>query len=114
MLAAAKVRGVNFGNPSGAVALRRARKGGEAHRLTLMTNADEFAAAIALVVAEVREQRGDVLRSVAAELNSRGTIARQGGRWHVPNVANLLKRLIEYGKRIEEPARRPRQIKLVW
>jgi DNA invertase Pin-like site-specific DNA recombinase len=92
-LAAAKARGVKLGNPNGAAALRRAGKGGQALRENVRQNADEHAAALAPVVAALREQGHTTLRGLADALNARGIMTRRGGRWHVSNVGNLLKRI---------------------
>ena len=92
-LAAAKARGVKLGNPNGAAALRRAGKGGVALRETVRQNADEFAAALAPVVAELRAEGVTSLRGMAAALNDRGMMTRRGRRWHVSNVRNLLGRI---------------------
>ncbi|WP_347882281.1 recombinase family protein [Jannaschia ovalis] len=37
------------------------------------------------------------LRAIADELNTRGIRTRRGGRWHVSNVSNLLRRLKALG-----------------
>jgi DNA invertase Pin-like site-specific DNA recombinase len=92
-LAAAKARGVKLGNPNGAAALRRAGKGGAALQATVRKNADDFAAELAPVVAEIQAAGHTSLRGIAAELNARGIRTRRGGRWHVSNVRNLLGRL---------------------
>jgi DNA invertase Pin-like site-specific DNA recombinase len=92
-LAAAKARGVKLGNPNGAVALRRAGKGGAALRETVRQNADEHAAALAPVVEALRAEGHTTLRALADALNARGMMTRRGGRWHVSNVKNLIERL---------------------
>ncbi|MCU4654488.1 recombinase family protein, partial [Roseibacterium sp. SDUM158016] len=89
-LAAAKARGVKLGNPNGAAALRRARKGGAALRETVRSNADEYAAALAPVVDALKAEGHTTLRAMADALNARGMMTRRGGRWHVSNVRNLL------------------------
>lgn len=91
-LAAAKARGVKLGNPNGAAALRRAGKGGEALREVVATNADEFAASLQPVVADLRTKGCGSLRQIADALNERGIRTRRDGRWHVSNVRNLLAR----------------------
>ena len=92
-LAVAKARGVRLGNPNGAAALRRAGKGGVALRAAVSRNADQHARELAPVLAELSARDVSSLRAVAAELNERGMLTRRGGRWHVSNVRNLLKRL---------------------
>ena len=92
-LAVAKARGVKLGNPNGAAALRRAGKGGEALRATVVANAECFAEDLAPVIEAIRTEGHGSLRAIAAELNARGMRTRRGGRWHVSNVQNLLARL---------------------
>ena len=92
-LAAAKARGVKLGNPNGAAALRRAGEGGEALRETVARNADDFAADLAPVNAEIRSGGATSLRAMADELNRRGIVTRRGARWHVSNVRNLVGRM---------------------
>lgn len=92
-LAAAKARGVKLGNPNGAAALRRAGKGGAALRVVVCQNADDFAAALAPVLAAIRNEGHCSLRAIADQLNARGMMTRRGGRWHVSSVRNLLMRL---------------------
>ena len=92
-LAAAKARGVKLGNPNGAAALRRAGEGGEALRETVARNADDFAADLAPVIAEIRSGGATSLRAMADELNRRGIVTRRGARWHVSNVRNLVGRM---------------------
>ena len=92
-LAATKARGVKLGNPNGAAALRRAGKGGAALRAAVTANADEFAAGLAPVVAELQRDGFTTLRGMADELNRRGLVTRRGGKWHVSNVRNLVRRV---------------------
>lgn len=96
-LVAAKARGVKLGNPNGAAALDRAGKGGSALRATVKTNADTHAAALAPVVADLRNQGHHSLRAIAAGLTMRGMLTRRGGHWTVSNVANLLRRIEALG-----------------
>ncbi|MEZ5732542.1 MAG: recombinase family protein [Paracoccaceae bacterium] len=92
-LAVAKARGVKLGNPNGAESLRRAGKGGMALRAAVSANADAHALDLASVIAGIRSEGPTSLRSLAEELNARGMRTRRGGRWHVSNVRNLLRRL---------------------
>lgn len=92
-LAAAKARGVKLGNPNGAAALRRAGKGGEALRKTVIANADAFAESLVPVLQDICGQGHATLRFIATELNARGIRTRRGGRWHVSTVRNLVLRL---------------------
>ena len=92
-LAAAKARGVKLGNPNGAAALRRAGQGGVALRAAVSRNANQFAQDLAPVIADLQSQGITTLRAIADELTTRGILTRQGGRWHVSNVRNLLQKL---------------------
>nr|WP_309501751.1 recombinase family protein [uncultured Roseovarius sp.] len=92
-LAAAKARGVKLGNPNGAAALKRAGKGGDALRATVVANADAHAADLADVLRDIRAQGHVTLRAIAAELNQRGILTRRGGKWHVSSVRNLIRRV---------------------
>jgi DNA invertase Pin-like site-specific DNA recombinase len=92
-LAVAKARGVKLGNPNGAASLRRAGKGGGALRVAVAANADQFAADLAAVVADIRDEGHTSLRALAAELTVRGIRTRLGGAWQVSNVKGLLGRM---------------------
>lgn len=92
-LAAAKARGVKLGNPNGAAALRRARKGGEALRTAVAENADAHAADLADVLMDIRAKGHETLRAIAAGLNQWGILTRRGGTWHVSSVRNLIHRV---------------------
>ena len=92
-LAAARARGVKLGNPNGAAALRRAGKGGEALRATVVVNADEFAASLRPVISGLHARGLNSLRQIADALNEQGIRTRRDCRWHVSNVRNLLARL---------------------
>jgi DNA invertase Pin-like site-specific DNA recombinase len=96
-LAAAKVRGVKLGNPNGAAALRRAGKGGVALRKAVAGNADEFAAGLAPVIADLRAEGVTSLRAIAEAMNKRGIMTRRSRWWHVSNVRNLLERIRPLG-----------------
>jgi DNA invertase Pin-like site-specific DNA recombinase len=94
-LAAAKARGVTLGNPKGAEALRRAGQGGRPLRAVVAANADAFASGLAPTVRALQNAGHTSLRALAAELNARGIRTRRDGRWHVSNVGNLLRRLVD-------------------
>jgi DNA invertase Pin-like site-specific DNA recombinase len=96
-LAVARARGVKLGNPNGAAALRRAGKGGAALRAAVRANADQFAADLAPVVADIHAQGHSTLRAIAEELNRRGMMTRRCGAWQVSNVRNLIGRLRDAG-----------------
>ena len=89
-LAVAKTRGVKLGNPNGADALRLAGKGAVALREAVARNADEHAADLAAVVADIRATGALSLRDMADALTARGMLTRQSGKWQVANVRNLL------------------------
>jgi DNA invertase Pin-like site-specific DNA recombinase len=92
-LAVAKARGVKLGNPNGALALRRAGKGGAALRATVARNAEAHARDLVPVLDELRLHGITSLRGIAAALNERSILTRRGGRWHVSNVRSLVARL---------------------
>ncbi len=92
-LAAARARGVKLGNPNGAAALRRSDDNGRSLRVTVSANADAFAESLAPVLADIRAEGHLTLRTIAAELETRGIRTRRDGRWQVSNVRNLLARL---------------------
>ncbi len=92
-LAAAKARGVKLGNPNGAAALRRAEQGGSPLRAAVAANAFSFANSLCPVIEDIRANGHTTLRAIATELNTRSIQTRRGGRWHVSNVRNLLRRL---------------------
>ena len=84
---------MKHGNPNGAAALRRAGKGGAALRAAVVRNADTHARDLAPVIADIRAAGATTLRAIAAELNPRAMQTRRGGRWHVSNAGNLLRRI---------------------
>ena len=92
-LAAAKVRGTRLGNPNGAAALRRARKGNGAAVKALKAGADERAAKLAAMVAELRGAGVTSLAGIAAALNEARIRTPRGGQWHPSSVRNLLNRV---------------------
>ena len=91
-LTVAESRGVRLGNPKGAAALRRARKGGAPLRAAVAKNADRHTRDLAPVVADIRSGGATSLRAIAGELNARGMLTRRGG-WRVSNVSDFLDRL---------------------
>jgi DNA invertase Pin-like site-specific DNA recombinase len=92
-LAVAKARGVKLANPNGAEALKRAGKGGVALRAAVAANAEQHAADLAEVVADIRAGGATSLREMAEALTQRGMLTRRGGKWRVSNVRNLVGRL---------------------
>jgi DNA invertase Pin-like site-specific DNA recombinase len=89
-LAVAEARGVKLGNPIGAAALRRARKGAMALRAAVVTNAEQHAADLAEVVAVIRAAGATSLREIATALSQRGMPTRRSRTWQVLNPRNLL------------------------
>lgn len=93
-LAAAKRRGVRLGNPNGAAALLRARKGNLASLDAIQLRAHSHAEGLRHVVAEMRAQGIETLGALADALNRQEWPTPRGtGRWHKSSVRNLLARL---------------------
>lgn len=92
-LAAAKRRGTRLGNPNGATALRRAKKGNKASVATIKAKADRHAQDLLPVVQSLHQEGITTLAAVADALNSRGMLTPRGGTWHKSSVSNLLARL---------------------
>ena len=90
-MAAAKARGVRFGNPRGAAALRAAGKGNTASNAAQRASAAAYRARLRPIVAAIRASGVTSLREVAAELDRRGILTRRGGRWRASTVCELLK-----------------------
>jgi hypothetical protein len=80
-------------NPNGAAALRWAGKRGLEPRKIASLNADRHAQDLAPVIKDLRLKGVTSLRGIAAALTERGLLTQRGGRWHVSNVRNLMKRL---------------------
>jgi DNA invertase Pin-like site-specific DNA recombinase len=92
-LAAAKVRGVNLGNPNGARALK-GKQGGDADAVAqIKANAAQHAADLRGIVDDIRRSGITTVRGIADELHSRGIRAPRGDRWHPTTVTRLLNRL---------------------
>jgi len=92
-LAAAKVRGVRLGNPSGAAALKRAAKGNAASVEAIRGAADTHAKNLGPVICDLAAEGLTSLGAVALALNERGMLTPRGKRWHKSSVRNLLNRL---------------------
>ena len=92
-LAAAKRRGTVLGNPNGARALRRARKGNTASLAAIQANADSHAAQLQPVIDALAGEGITSLGAVAAALNERDMRTPRGGQWYKTSVRNLLARL---------------------
>ncbi len=85
-LAARKAQGARLGNrsnPAEAAALGSK---------VLSEEADTFAANVLPIVTSLRAAGVTDLRGLAGALNNRGVRTARGGRWHVSNVRNLLRR----------------------
>lgn len=85
--------GRRLGNPNGAEALRKARKGNTAAVATIIEGADRRAADLREVLADVEASGARSLATIAAELNEREIEAPRGGRWYPASVARLRERL---------------------
>ncbi len=83
----------SLGNPIGAAALRRAKKGNVAAVATVQHHAKQRALDLAPVVAAIRADGAVTLEAIAKELNGREMVTPRGGRWHPSSVANLLWRI---------------------
>ena len=92
-LAAAKARGVKLGNPNGARALRGKQLGNKHAVAAVKANAAHRAANLQAIVDDIRSLGITSVRSVAAELNTRGILTPRGGSWHPTSAARLLFRL---------------------
>ena len=85
-LAARKARGAGLGNR------RNPAQAAAAGRRVLAEEADAFAANVPPIITAMRATGVNDLRGLAAALNDRGVRTARGGRWHVSNVRNLLRR----------------------
>ena len=92
-LAAAKRRGTVLGNPNGARALRRAKRGNAAGLAAIGAKADQHAANLRPVVEALKAEGVASLAGIAAQLNERGMLTPRGATWHKSSVRNLLARL---------------------
>ncbi len=92
-LAAAKARGTKLGNPNGAAALRRARKGNTASLRVFKEKATRHAENLRPVVEALRSDGVMSLGRIAEALNDRGMLTPRLGRWHKSSVRNLIARL---------------------
>ena len=83
-----------LGNPNGAKALRRARKGNGAALAVIRQRADNHAAQLRPVVESIRADGITTLAGIAAELNGRDMRTPRGATWHASSVRNLLQRIV--------------------
>jgi len=89
-MAAAKARGVVFGNPYGARALRGL--GNAAAVEATIKAADRHRDRIMPIIETIRAEGITTLLGIAGELNARGILTARGGRWYAKTVSNLLTR----------------------
>lgn len=92
-LKAAKARGVRLGNPNGARALLRAKRGNAAGVAAVKANADQHAINLQPVISALEEEGITSLGAIACALNERGMLTPRGGTWHKSSVRNLLDRI---------------------
>ena len=90
-MAAAKARGVKFGCPNGARALR-GYGGNPQARAALQKKADDHAAAVQPIIDAMRAEGITGLKRIAAALNERSIRTANGKRWYPTTVANLIRR----------------------
>src|SRR4051794_28303354 len=89
-LAAAKKRGKKLGGDRGARLTAKARKSGNE---AVARSAQQRAADVAPVIAELQAAGAESLRAIAAGLNERGIpTARGAGRWSAVQVARVIER----------------------
>jgi DNA invertase Pin-like site-specific DNA recombinase len=93
-LEAARARGQRLGNPNGAAALRRARKGNAAALRSVRQTASAHARRLAPVIDSLRDDGITSLGAIAAALTERCMLTPRGGKWHKASVRNLLARLL--------------------
>jgi DNA invertase Pin-like site-specific DNA recombinase len=91
-MGAAKARGRVFGNPNGAAPFRRAGKGNVAAVEAVVSRADAHARDVMPVVEDVRASGITSLKGIAGELNRRGILTPQRGKWTATSVRRLLAR----------------------
>lgn len=84
-LAAAKARGVELGNPHLDIAQARAVE-------TIKRQANQAAANVLPIIAEIQRSGATTLRAIAEALNARGVATPRGGQWHAMSVRNVLHR----------------------
>jgi DNA invertase Pin-like site-specific DNA recombinase len=85
--------GRRLGNPNGADALRKARKGNKAALAEIVRGADERAEEYREVLADVTSKGISSLAGIAREFNEREIEAPRGGSWYPASVARLKARL---------------------
>jgi hypothetical protein len=88
-MAAAKARGIRFGNPHGARALRAAGKGNTAALAALQGSAAEWRARVLPIILAIRSA-GLTPHEIAGELTRRGVRTARGGRWRADTVRAII------------------------
>ena len=78
--------GVRLGNPVNST------EAAALGRRIQAADADRFAANVLPVIASLRAAGITDLRGLAAALDARGIPTARGGKWHVPNVRNVIAR----------------------
>lgn len=92
-LAAAKKRGVRLGNPNGARALLRAKKGNSASIAVIQARANQHAVNLRPVIEALSSEGITSLAAISAELNAREMLTPRGRRWYKSSVRNLISRI---------------------
>jgi DNA invertase Pin-like site-specific DNA recombinase len=92
-LQAARARGTRLGNPNGAAALVRARKGNSASVAVMKERAMEFALRLKPVLIELESVGVTTLPQIANALNARGVLSSRGSSWYPASVRALKARL---------------------
>jgi DNA invertase Pin-like site-specific DNA recombinase len=87
--------GHRLGNPNGAKALRKARKGNTAAVAEIVRGADERAEEYRETLKDVQASGYLSFSAIAAELNRREIEAPRGGSWYPASVSRLVLRLSE-------------------
>jgi DNA invertase Pin-like site-specific DNA recombinase len=84
-LSAARARGQKLGNPNLVAAC-------EAAGAALKANADNHAANVLPIIAQIQKSGATTLRAIAEALNARGVSTPRGRRWEAMSVKNALAR----------------------
>lgn len=85
--------GRKLGNPNGAKALRKARKGNRAALAEIARAADERAEDLRDVLADIQSSGHLSFSAIAEELNRREIESPRGGYWYPSSVSRLISRL---------------------
>jgi DNA invertase Pin-like site-specific DNA recombinase len=85
--------GQRLGNPNGAKALRKARKGNKAAVAVIVQGANDRAEELRAVVDDIQKNGHQSFLAIAEELNRREIETPRGGRWYPASVARLQARL---------------------